>query len=163
MSGYNRAMTIKQLIIDLSTQATDGLFHRARQVPADKLEWRPLDEGRSVLNIASECALSPLWGVEVVQNNGLEMTPEMAAEFEAKVAALTSLDLAEKTARENLSTLIEFINALPEEKLSQTITMPFGRSTEWSVPDVLLLHYWNATYHGGQICYIQTLYGDKSM
>jgi hypothetical protein len=156
-------MTVKQLIIDLSTQATEGVFHRARQVPDDKLTWRPLDEGRSVLNIAAECALSPLWGVEVVQNNGLQMTPEAMAEFEANVAALTTLDLAEEAARKNLAILVEFVQNLPEEKLDETIAMPIGRSKEWSVPDVLLLHYWNATYHVGQICYIQTLYGDKSM
>jgi uncharacterized damage-inducible protein DinB len=156
-------MTTIDLILLLTRQAHEGLFHQARKVPADKLEWQPLETGRSVLDIAAECALSPTWGSEVVEMGGFQMTEEVMAEFNAAKAALTTLDECEKLANENLAKFEAFTRELPAERLDEIIEMPFGRTKEWPVADVLLLHQWNCVYHVGQICYIQTLYGDNSM
>lgn len=136
-------MTTIDLIVSLTRQAHVGLFHQARKVPADKLEWRPLETGRSVLDIAAECALSPTWGSEVVEMGGFEMTEEVMAEFNAAKADLTALDACEKMAEENLAKFEAFARALPAERLDEIMEMPFGRTKQWPVADVLLIHQWN--------------------
>jgi hypothetical protein len=156
-------MTVNDLIIQSTRSSHEGLFHQARKVPADKLNWTPLDNGRSVLDLCAECALSPTWGSEVVEAGGFQMTEEIMAEFMAAKAALTTLEDCERVAAENLAKFEAYVRSLPAERMDDTIEMPFGRTKTWSVADVLLIHHWNTVYHGGQICYIQTLYGDKSM
>lgn len=156
-------MTINELIIHMTRNAHEGLFHQARKVPADKLGWTPLESGRSVLDICAECALSPTWGSEVVAAGGFEMTQEVMAAFGAAKAALTTLDDCERVGAENLVKFEEFVRTVPAERMGEIIVMPFGRVKEWPIAEVLGIHEWNCTYHAGQICYIQTLYGDKTM
>ena len=43
------------------------------------------------------------------------------------------------------------------------MSLPFGGGMTVSMADVLMMHYWNATYHLGQINQIQLMLGDKAM
>ena len=54
-------MTIKEFIIADTVQSFDNFMVTARKVPAEKLDWKPLDNGRSTLDQAQEVALCPNW------------------------------------------------------------------------------------------------------
>jgi hypothetical protein len=157
-------MKIQDTIISANKDATDALFKAARRVPADKLDWKPLDEGRSVLDICAEVALSPTWPLGLAFSpEPFQMTDEIMAELTAEKAALKSLDQCEATAAANLATFNEAVANVPDEKFETTVTVTFSPTPEWSFFDALMVHHWNAVYHAGQINYIQTLYGDKGM
>ena len=55
-------MTIKEYIIADAVQSFDNFMVTARKVPADKLDWKPLDNGRSTLDDIGAAALGDLDG-----------------------------------------------------------------------------------------------------
>lgn len=157
-------MRLQDFIIQENTSATEALFEAARKVPADKLDWTPLDNGRSVLDICQECAMSTRWATGLmVPGAKFEMTPEVMAQFESAKAALKTLDECEAAAKQGVDTLNATIDKIPDDHLTKTAHLPFGPSPDWPISQVAGIHAWNCRYHVGQINYIQTLYGDKAM
>jgi len=157
-------MTAQELIAYNNTSNTKSLFRAARKVPADKVEWKPLDSGRSVLDQCQECALSSTWAFSVLDTDKpFEMTPEIIQAFMEAKAKLTTIDECEAAAEENLAKLNAFVLAYPDEKLGDTVPMPMWPGGNMPVVEALQLHNWNVSYHTGQINYIQTLYGDTGM
>ncbi len=67
--------------------------------------------------------------------------------------ARAELDTYEKTKKANCD--------VPNEELDREI--PFDRGQRWSVRKLMCHHFTNLEYHNAQVCYIHTLYGDKSM
>jgi hypothetical protein len=154
----------QELIVANNLSNTGSLFRAARKVPADKLEWQPLDAGRSVLDVCQECALSPTWPLALfASDKPFEMTPEIMAAFREAKAALKTLDDCEKAANENVAKLNELVSAFPDERMGDTIPMSMWPGGHMPITEALQLHNWNVSYHTGQINYIQTLYGDSSM
>ena len=152
-------MTAKEYILAATDAQGKTLFTRARLVPADKLDWRPLDHGRSVFDIAQECALCPAWCVDVLKNQAYIPSDDEAA-YEQQKAALTDLDACEAAFAENAAALKTVIEEFPEADMHKSIVTPWGTFTCYQLMAVAL---WNCSYHEGQINYIQTLYGDRSM
>jgi hypothetical protein len=154
-------MTAKEFIKSEIDRAGASVFARAKKVPADKLEWSPLDHGRSVMNLVQECALCPSWTVDVLKTKKFESDPnESMAEYEAARAAITDLDSAEAAFNKNVADLKAAIDGFPEGEMLEEITIPWGT---FSYADLMFVPAWNCHYHVGQINYIQTLYGDKDM
>ena len=56
---------LNQLLIQLVTKSSEELLATVAATAEDKLDWRPLDEGRSVRDLLSECAYTAL-GVEAM-------------------------------------------------------------------------------------------------
>ena len=157
-------MTAQELIAYNNVSNTSSLFRAARKVPADKLEWKPLDEGRSVLDLCQECALSATWPLSLIASDKpFELTPEMMEQFNQAKAALTTIDLCEAAANENVAKLNDVVLGLSDERLKETVAMPMWPGGQMPVTEAVQLHNWNVSYHTGQINYIQTLYGDKGM
>lgn len=151
-------MDIKDLMCWKTREAVADLFEAARKTPEDKLNWKPLDGGRSVLNQLQECALSPSWGAGILKNQKApEFTPELMAEFGKMMEALKTIDECEAKCLENLAILDQTIRTFPDSEWEKTVHLPFGRVHDWPFYDVAMLHYWNCTYHLGQITYIQLL------
>lgn len=151
-------MTVKEYIITDTQKSLANLFEAARKVPADKHEWKPLDNGRSVLDLAQECALCPLWVPGILTKRSIDMADFETAQVEQK--KLTTLDACEAAAKANLETMKAAIMAFPDEEMDEEITLPWGTYT---LGEVMGFPAWNLNYHLGQINYIQTLYGDFSM
>lgn len=151
-------MTIKEYIIADAAKSFAHFMENARKVPADKLEWKPLDNGRSVLDQAQECALCPLWVPGLLEKRGFD--PAGFESFEASKAALTSLDACEEAGKANLATMAAAIQAFPDSDMDVEIDLPWGHYT---LTEVMGFPAWNLHYHLGQVGYIQTLYGDFSM
>lgn len=156
-------MRYQDFLIAETERSVDAFFEAARNVPNDKLEWSPLDLGRSVLSQAQECAQSATWGPAVIRAGKFDFDQEKMATIKSERESWTTLDECESKCRENTASLIELIRNTSDADLEKTIVIPFGKNHDWKIADILNLHVWNLHYHTGQVNYIQTLYGDKSM
>jgi len=137
-------MKAQELIAYNNTSNTRSLFKAARKVPADKLEWKPLDQGRSVLDICQECALSATWPVTLLAcDKPFEMTPEIMQQFKAAKAAMTTLDDCERVAEENLAKLNELVLGFPDDKMGDAVAMPMWPGGQMPITEVLQLQNWN--------------------
>jgi hypothetical protein len=155
-------MTVQDHIVTITEHSVESLFRNARAVPADKLDWQPLDEGRSVLSMLAECATVPRFATTILTTGKApEFTEEAMAKSRALRATLKTVDDCEKLCLENTAELYEAIRTFPTERLSETIALPFREGMTVSMAQIANMHYWNNAYHIGQIAYIQTLYGDK--
>ena len=157
-------MRFQDYAIQITQRAVEDLFVAARRVPADKVQWKPLDAGRSTLDIVQECAQTPLIAIPILETR--QMPPfshEILKAAQERRAQWTTLDECERICGENSLKLYEAINEFPDDDLVHTIILPFGGGLVRSMADISLLHYWNTIYHYGQINYIQTLLGDFNM
>jgi uncharacterized damage-inducible protein DinB len=134
-----------------------------RATPEDKLEWKVLDKSRTVLDMLQECAQSPLWFAAMLeQRTGSVFDPAEYPNLQAERRAW-SAEEAERRIHENSERLYAAIRSVPDEDLTQTISLPFGQNMVASLTTVMALTYWNLTYHLGQINFIQTLLDDWQM
>lgn len=152
-------MSFQQLVSRLTLNAVDELLRYAKAVPAEKLTWRPAEHARSVLEILQECAILPAAVAAWLHDRPQSPPPvEQYAPYWAQAATLTTLEACEQALRENTQKLLEAVSTLSDTDLNQTAVAPWGKS--YTLAEGGLIHYWNLTYHLGQIAYIQLLYGD---
>lgn len=156
-------MRLQDHLIDVTREAMEEAFRYAKAVPRDKLDWKPLDAGQSVLSMARELAKCPDWAYDVLDGKGMEMDPDEATL--AEMGSWASLDDCEAAGKEKLGRYFAFIADYPDAKLAETIDLPFGSGGSirtFTMAQMMDYPRWNATYHQGQIAYVQTLYGDKA-
>lgn len=155
-------MTYQEQIIRLTESGNRDFLRSVRATAEDKLEWKALDEGRTVLGMAQECAQSALWfAIMLEKRTGTPFPMDDYPKMQAERAAW-SLDDCERIMQENTERLAAATRATPDEDLEQVLTLPWG-DIKASLADIMAYHYWNVTYHLGQVNFIQTLYGDKEM
>ncbi len=150
------------------TMAAEMTKHSARHIaanlkamPPDKQVWRPLDAGRSALSLAQECAVMNRYAAQTLLDR--KAPPFDFSQYEAACAALDTADKALAELDAATSHLVEVILDFPEEDLETRIPMPWAEGFTMSFLEIVLMSYWNMTYHEGQMAYIQTLYGDTEM
>jgi hypothetical protein len=153
-------MTTKDQIITMTSSSLDNFFKYARAVPEDKLSWKPAEGSRTVLDLAQECAQSADWAPGMIKAGGFSFDEEAMNQMREERAGWTTVEACERVCRERTEGLFEAIRAFPEEKLHETIELPFGKKT-FAWWEIMLVHNWNLTYHLGQVAYVQTLYGDQ--
>jgi predicted secreted protein len=157
-------MKLQDYLIQATCEAAKEAFAYAKAVPADKLDWKPLEAGRSVLDICQEMALCPGWAKEMIEDQGdHEWNEETMAAIEAEKAKLATIEACEAECNRQLELLFEFFRTIPDERLKDTKWLPYDGGRDFTVAEMMEYPKWNFTYHLGQIGYIQTLYGDKSM
>ena len=150
----------KDLIIHMMQGSMGELERTARAVPDDKLDWKPLDNGRTVLDLLGDAAQTPVMVIELLKAphdfRPYEVFPKLKAEREN----WTREQCLEKL-QSNTAAAIEAIRATPDEDLEKPVTLPFGERSM-----TLPLEMWTLMAHRtfvsrfAQINYIQTLYGD---
>jgi len=155
-------MTAKEFIKTELVKQGNAVFDSAARVPEDKLTWKPMEEGRSTLDLAQECAYCPLWCVDTLKTRKFEMSDVDDANADAaeKNKEWNTIEECRTAFHKNLEVLNEAIDGFPEEDMAQTMDLPWGN---FSFAGLMSVATWNCIYHNGQINYIQTLYGDKSM
>ncbi len=153
--------TVQQLAAKLTQDATDSLARIVKATPADKQEWKPLDEGRTVLSQLQECATAPVFFAKILRDRAVPPMEEGA--FERALAELDTVEKALAALDVNTADLLGVMGAFPDEQLAATIVMPWGGGMPMTFEQLLFMTYWNVVYHYGQIAYIQTLYGDREM
>lgn len=156
-------MDVKETLIAGSQGALENVIRAIRAMPEDKLQWKPLDMGRSAMEQFQEVAQSPLWAVGLLKTMKFELDPERMEKMRAEREAWTTVDQCEKAARENAELLFDSIRSFPSEDMGKTIHLPFRGGMDMTVLQIMSLMVWNCNYHEGQICYIQTPHGDKDM
>lgn len=157
-------MTGRSLALALTEKAFSELFRQARFVPADKLNWKPAESSRSILSLLQECAQCPVWAVGLLNHRKMpDFTPELLAELSNEREGWTTVDACEAEAKNRLTALKEAIEQFPEDDMEKTIFLPFGGGRDFAFWEVMTFPYWNVTYHLGQMCYVETMYGDTDM
>jgi len=157
------AMRFQDYVINSIQNGFDEVFKYARQIPADKLEWKPMDTGRSALDQCQEIAQCPDYVTAMLGGAKEEPAPDAWEQLVKERQSWTTIDKCEEVAKEKLGKLFEAIRATSEEDLKKTVWLPYDGGRDFTWQEVMEYPRWNANYHAGQIAYIQTLYGDKEM
>ena len=157
-------MRFQDYMTDVTQKAADEAFRYAGSVPADKLEWKPAESARSVLDQCQELALCPKWALEII---GDQQTPEWNEETQAKVKAemqqFPTVEACQAECNRSLKALFELFGRLSDEDLKRTKWLPYDGGRDFTVAEMMDYPRWNFTYHLGQIAYVQTIYGDNDM
>ena len=157
-------MRYQDQIVRATQRALEDVVRAANALPQDKVEWIPMGEARSALSQMQELAVSGAWFIPLIRD--LKVPEFDAHAVEESRRLRLSNDTLEKciaVARENTSSLCAIIESVPDGNLEQEMTLPFGGGMTVTIADILAMHWWNMTYHLGQINMIQLMLGDRQM
>lgn len=150
----------KQFAKEINAEVVDALVRNIDAMPADKQTWSPAEGVRSAHAQLQECAV--ITGSVVSMINSKAVPDFDHEKFGAMMAEFDTVEKAKVALRANLETLNAAIDAFPADELSETIKLPWFEAPQ-SFAKIMLISYWNNTYHLGQFNYIQTMYGDHEM
>ena len=150
----------KDLILPLLQTGEQSLIRTFNAVPDDKLNWAPLDQGRTALDLFSEAAQTCEMITKLVESKGeMKPSPQMFAQMRAERADWTKDD-ALAAMNTKGAALYTALGTLSEEELAMPITMPMGGGTTMPLGAWIMMAYRTFISRFAQINYIQTLYGD---
>ena len=150
----------KQLIIAMIESGLADLEKTARAVSDDKLNWKPLDNGRTVLDLLGDAAQTPVLAMRLLAAPDNFNPYEHFAQLTKERENWTRDECLEKL-RANTKALLEAIRALPDEDLEKPVSMPNGDGSEaLTIGAWMMVVYRTFVSRFAQINYIQTLYGD---
>lgn len=155
-------MRLQDYITDSARDAAKQAFQYARRVPEDKLGWAP-EGGRSVLSICRELAWTPTWTLAAFNQNPEDWTEEDRKNYQQIEQAWKTVGDCEAKFNSTFPALETFFRGMSDEDLSRTKWLPYNGGRDHTWLEMTDYPRWNCTYHLGQICYLQTLYGDKDM
>lgn len=153
------SLFLTELTKDLKA-STDLLTKAALAIPKDKLEWTPGGKARTTIDILCECAGFPQWIKFAVQNKRPPTEAESKSFQASIIGEIKTTEGLTDILKKETQNLVEFITAFPEAKLTEEITFPWGTYT---IAGSFGFHYWNNTYHLGQLNYLQLILGDTEM
>jgi hypothetical protein len=153
----------KDLILTFLHQGHNGLLKTFNAVPDDKLTWKPLDNGRTALDLFSEAAQTCAMVAEVARSRG-ETKPSYET-FKQMAGERADWDKATALSRfeANFAALIAAVEELTQEELAAPVTMPIGGGMMQPLAGWIMMAYRTLISRFAQINYIQTLYGDFEM
>jgi hypothetical protein len=154
-------MTIQQHIVQVTEDVATDFFRYAAAVPEEKLDWRPLGEGQSVLSMRREIAMTPKWAVDVMEQ--VRQTDEERQAFFDEMQSWTTVAQCQAMFQDRFVVWAAYVRELPDAKLGETHWLPYNGGRDHTYLEMLEYPRWNCTYHLGQIAYVQTLYRDKGM
>lgn len=146
------SLTVQEYVARATEQKAQNLIAAAEGVAEGKQNWKPLDQGRSVIDQVAECAAMNGAVIQVLRDHAWDESGSEA--FQTTHASLDTLDKAVGRLRENTLALAAAIRAVPDDSLESPVSLPWG---DTNMADFLLMAYWNMAYHEGQVGYIQTL------
>jgi len=156
-------MRLQDHMIEVIRNAQAEVFRYARAVPEDKVEWQPLEIGQSVLSMARELAKTPDWAFYVLTGAQPENPDTAEADQKAEMESWKTIARCDEACREKLERLYTLYREMPDAQLVETKWLLFNGGRDHTYAELLDYPRWNFTYHLGQIAYIQTLYGDKTL
>lgn len=165
-------MKYQDYIVDATRKAFENAFKVARHVSPEKVAWSPLDEGRSVLSILQELTKCPDWAYDLLGKSAEDFAKAMAdpssqqktmEDYNKEKEAWTTVEICYQSGKAKLEQYLEFVAKFPDDKLKETKWLPYDGGRDFTAAEQMAYPLWNFQYHEGQINYIETLYGDKSM
>lgn len=156
-------MRYQDVIAEKIESAARSLFKSARSMPADKLEWSPMEKGRTALNQLQECGGTPRIIPILLRGEGANIPKDFFDNLKAERATWTTIDACEAAYKASIGPALEAIRQYPDDALDAMLPVPWPFQKEQIASDLILDMYWNMSYHLGQVNYIQTLYDDRVM
>ena len=138
--------SVREVAKQVTMSSAQMLCKDTTYIPSEKLAWRPMEHGKSVIAILSEIARSDYEIAAVILGG-----PAKKVETE-DYEALKSLVI------ESAQEVCRAIDSLSDEALEGDLTMPWGGI--FAASQAILLPASHMNYHDGQINYIQLLLGD---
>ncbi|MBN8690634.1 MAG: DinB family protein [Armatimonadetes bacterium] len=155
-------MKVQEFLAQGTEKSASELIRQAGRLPADKLTWQPADTARNALDQVAECAVIGRFIPNILETRETpKFDEESMARFKAAKEELDTLEKASEALQASTALTAAAIRAMPDEALEET--MQFFGPEPWTILQIMGMHKWNMDYHCGQICYIQTLLGDKDM
>ncbi len=152
---------VQQLAIEQAREAAAAVASNLRVMPPDRQTWKPMDAGRSALELVQECAVLNRFFAAAIRDG---KAPEWSWDaYKGETARLDTPDKALKALEDATDELVAAIESVAEADLDQVVSLPFAEGFTVPMRDLLFFATKNMTYHHGQIAYIQTLYGDYEM
>ena len=150
----------QDLILSLMQSGQQSLIRTFNAVPDDKLNWSPLDQGRTALDAFGDAAQTCQMITQLIESKGeMKPSPRMFAQMRAERADWTKDD-ALAAMNTNSAALYTAIGTLSEDDLAQPVTMPMGGGMTMPLGAWVMMAYRSFVSRMAQINYIQTLYGD---
>ncbi len=147
-------MTMQELIVRRAREQARQLLATVGAMPPDKLTWRPMDEGRCVLDLLADCIHCHWRVAKILAQRTFADLPEAPDWQSATLDELAHMLLS------SVQDWADVVLSIPDAVLVSEFDAPWGKIL---VADGLYHCYWNMAYHEGQINYIQTLYEDREM
>lgn len=126
------------------------LLEAARHVPPDQAPWKPETNAKSAQEIVEHVAGVNEFFAQLIRGNDVSGGP-VAGSYESYEQALNALQASGEA-------VAAAIQAVPDEQLESERTLPWGEA--WKLRKLLVAPGTHIAYHWGQICYLQTLWGD---
>jgi hypothetical protein len=146
-------------LVTATERAAGRLINDLNAIPDDHEDHCPGGCARSAVNIAAECAvINGLVATFLATGEAKRPAPE---ERDALLASYNSKTKAREFLSEETQRLIESIKNVDPETLGEEVVFFPGRPADrFTVASLPVGHM---MYHDGQLCYIQTLYGDSKI
>jgi hypothetical protein len=146
---------VQQFFAKLTEKAASDLEKAYLDLPLNKRDWCPGGSTRTANDQIAECA---------ILNKHTAVLLTDASKYDFDYAGFTSMktNLAANPAelleqlKKNSAAVADAIRNLPDEKLADEFTFPWGAMT---MEQIMTYPHWNMSYHEGQINYIATLVG----
>lgn len=149
----------KETMIRMIGAGRDQVLRTAQAVPDDKLNWKPLDNGRAVLDLLGDAAQTPIFATQLLTNPDFKPSREAFAQMAQERANWTREETIEHL-NKNTEAVIEAIRNTGEEKLAEPLHLPMAGGMTLPVSAWVMMVYRTFVSRMAQINYIQTLYGD---
>jgi hypothetical protein len=148
-----------EAVIRATETAVDDLFRYARAMPPEWLEWQPGGKARTALSQLRECAgLPALLEIHLRERPREPLSQEVVDSVWAEAKKCRTIEECESLCRRNTDRLIQALRETDFSDPDAKVMMPWGK--EFTLFDLAYDHYWNLTYHLGQIGFLQLLQGD---
>ena len=150
----------KQMIIGLIKSGRDQLVRTVEATPDDKMQWKPLDNGRTALDLLCDAAQTAAMTHKMLQSKGdFKPSREVFQTMKAESAGW-SREHAMQQLQDNTAQLLETLRNVPDEVLEQPLHLPMGGGMTMPLGGWVMMTYRTFVSRMAQINYIQTLYGD---
>src|SRR5947209_8001842 len=116
-------MRVQDAMCRYTDEALNFLFQTARRVPEDKLRWKPLDNGRTVLDQLQECAQAPIWYAKFLDPSFDHGYGSDREKVKAARAEWDTIGKIEGFAKKHTAILLEKMAAFPDERLLETLEL----------------------------------------
>ena len=147
-------MNANELLLFLTRDQIKATFGAARELPTEKLDWKPAPGARSALDQLQEIATAIDFNWDVYINRKVEWSEEKSERWKQTRSQYTDLDQLEQMALAGADRLESLLGQLDPSDYRAPVQVPWGEAT---MAECLAYHYWNSAYHHGQIVYIASL------
>lgn len=156
-------MNIQQLALTFFDSAMETTIKSIESTPIDKLNWKPSDTAKSVLQIAAHIGSANGWFCQVMKD-GKTKYVNPAEEFSGSAQFESQFDTKEKVIQllsDTSEQLKSMINGFSESDMANKQISFFGNQRP--LYRFIFIPEGHTSDHAAQMNYLQTIWGDLEM